>query len=343
MKNQQTKKKRTPTQQSLHDRRVMTGLLVLITILLVLVITLLPDGREAPGPEETAGADEGGGESTQLMDSGDDTAESQPEEGGSDQAEPAEAADPDPDEQSITPWWLPAPQPGTTPGTLFVVLDDAGGSLADLEPFLDVALPLTIAVLPRLAYSGEAALAAVTAGQEVILHQPMEPLSDSDPGPGAITSQTPIEVIPDLVRENLATVPGAIGVNNHMGSRITQDPEPMAALFAALSEDGLLFLDSRTSPDTVGAAVAGEFDLRFAERHIFLDNDRDRDSILRAFATGFERARTGENTIMIGHVTSPALAQVLGEVAAVAPDAGYTFGHLSQAVSRAALAEGATP
>ena len=311
----------------------MTGLLVLITILLVLVITLLPDGREAAGPEDTAGLDESGGESTQPMDSDDDTAESQPDEDGSDPSE----------EQSITPWWLPAPQSGTTPGTLVVVLDDAGGSLAELEPFLDVALPLTIAVLPRLAYSGESSLAAVTAGQEVILHQPMEPLSDKDPGPGAITSQTPIEVIAHLVRENLATVPGAIGVNNHMGSRITQDPESMAALFAALSEDGLLFLDSRTSPDTVGAAVAGEFDLRFAERHVFLDNDRDRDSILRAFATGFERARTGENTIMIGHVTSPALAQVLAEVAAVAPDAGYTFGHLSQAVSRAAVAEGATP
>jgi polysaccharide deacetylase 2 family uncharacterized protein YibQ len=315
----------------------MTGLLVAISVLLVMVILLIPDGS---GDTTAPVADTSNGEMRDTATG--DTDSVAPQSEYSVEQPPAATSDENGVESSGTveseeeprPWWLPEPVPGVPPGTVYIVLDDAGGSLQELERFLDVGFPLTIAVLPRLAYSSESALAAVTAGHEVILHQPMEAIGGGDPGPGAILVGTPVNTIESLVRENLATVPGAIGVNNHMGSRATQDPVIMTALLHTLQNDGLLFLDSRTSPDTVGASIARDTNILFAERHVFLDNEREVEPILAAFRSGFLRAGEGYDTIMIGHVTSDVLASLIGEVGDRAQEAGFRFGYLSDAVER---------
>jgi len=318
----------------------MTGLLVVISVLLVMVILLIPEGT-GDTAATVAGDNTGepsGTAAEGVIDPPSDTREqAQPSDQRSEDSQPMPEEEgsglEEQDEQPL-PWWLPAPSPGITPGTVYVVLDDAGGSLEELERFLSVDYPLTIAILPQLAYSSESALAAVTAGHEIILHQPMEAIGGRDPGPGAILVGTPSTQIQSIVRENLATVPGAVGVNNHMGSRATQDPAVMTALLEMLQNHDLLFLDSRTSPDTVGAAVAEDTQVRFAERHVFLDNERQEEPILEAFGAGFLRASEGQDTIMIGHVTSEVLASLMGEVGEGALQAGYSFGYLSDAVGR---------
>lgn len=346
------KKKRTPTEQGRHDRRVMTGLLLVIAVLLGAVIALLPDRSSNrviavdPGSESSAGEvpeDKSDAPSREDRESREGREGESPSTGEQPtETYPPEEPPPDrPADEDSTPWWLPAPAEGVTPGTLYLVLDDAGGSLMELEPFLSLDVPVTIAVLPQLPYSAESAFATVTAGQEVILHQPMEPVGGGDPGPGAITASTPPESIPQLIRGNLATVPGAVGVNNHMGSLITQDVQQMRSVLRTLESDNLFFLDSRTSAQTVAATVAREIGLPFAERHVFLDNDRDRDAILQAFRGGFERARAGDDTILIGHVTVAQLAEVIVEVGPLARSYGYQFGHLSEAIQRSSrISEG---
>ena len=62
-------------------------------------------------------------------------------------------------------------------GKLIFVFDDAGHNLEQLQYFLDLPFPCTIAVLPKLPNSRETARRIRAAGKELILHQPMQPLN----------------------------------------------------------------------------------------------------------------------------------------------------------------------
>jgi hypothetical protein len=128
----------------------------------------------------------------------------------------------------------PDKTPGTTPlpgnprevqttheGKIAVVIDDAGNNIGDLLPFLQFPYPLTIAVLPQLPHSREAAELSIEAGKEVILHLPMEAEGTIHPGPGTLYERDSREKIIQTMNKNFASVPGATGVNNHMGSKLT--------------------------------------------------------------------------------------------------------------------------
>jgi polysaccharide deacetylase 2 family uncharacterized protein YibQ len=143
-----------------------------------------------------------------------------------------------------------------------------------------------------------------------------------------------------IIDENLASVPGAIGVNNHMGSRATADPRVMELLLADLTRRGMFFVDSRTTTNTVARPTAASLRTPFAERHVFLDNDRSRDAILSALRGALELAHRQEDVVMIGHATAPELAEILNEVYPVLSEHGYRFGRISDAVDVVRVAEG---
>lgn len=154
-----------------------------------------------------------------------------------------------------------------------VIFDDAGGSVEDLEEIIAIGRPVTVAVLPGLRYSKEVAERASAAGLDVFLHLPLEP-EDSGrvPGPGSITTAMSDEEIRAAVRAGLATVPGAVGLNNHMGSRGTADERVMRAVLQVVKERDLIFVDSVTSARSVAAPLAEEMGIPAARRHVFLDN-----------------------------------------------------------------------
>ncbi len=202
----------------------------------------------------------------------------------------------------------PAPEKG---GRMAVIIDDAGYKLEDLQPFLDFPPPVTIAVLPNLANSGEAARRVLAAGKGLLLHCPMEPRNGEDPGPGALrTDQTDAE-IEGLLAAAFRSVPGAEGLNNHMGSRATADERLMTDVMAYLKKEGKLFVDSRTTADSVAERIAAGFGVPFLQRDVFIDNERDAADIERAIAAGVERARTGGSAILIGHVHTPEILAIL--------------------------------
>lgn len=332
--------KRTPKRPG-RDRTLLVGLLSVIALLLGLIIALLPDSVAPdahatfdtydPPPEQASDPP-----IEQLPRSGAD-AETAPR---ADTAADAESPPPD-DFGAEELWWLPA---ATTPpdrrGPLVLVLDDAGNSLEGYDQFLRFPGPMAVAVLPQLDYSVQAAVLAAAAGKEIMLHQPMEALRGGDPGPGSIGPADPAERIAATIRENLRTVPGAIGVNNHMGSLATTDSRLMRTVLATLHERGLFFLDSRTSAETVGRSVAAEVGIPFAERAVFLDNWRTRESILSALGHALELSQRGEPVVMIGHVTVPLLAEILLEVYPVLDAHGYEFVPVSRLVSPVSIARG---
>ncbi len=141
-------------------------------------------------------------------------------------------------------------------------------------------VPLTYAVLPFETKTAAVAARLAELGEEVLCHLPMEAQHGENPGPGALTEAMNQEEIRDATRRALEAVPGAIGVNNHMGSALSEDPEAMAAMLGVVRKRGLFFLDSRTSAASVAYGLAREAGVPAAERKVFLDGDRnaERDS-----------------------------------------------------------------
>jgi polysaccharide deacetylase 2 family uncharacterized protein YibQ len=196
-------------------------------------------------------------------------------------------------------------------GRLALIIDDAGYSLEDLEPFLRFPGPIAIAVLPHLSYSAEAARRITAAGKELLLHMPMEPLGGGDAGPGAIRVEQSDAEIESLLSSAFDSVPGARGLNNHMGSRATADERVMNVLLRFLKREGKYFVDSRTTPRSVGAQSAGLWDVPFLQRDVFVDNERDDPDIERSVALGVSEARTRGKAILIGHVHSPQILAIV--------------------------------
>jgi polysaccharide deacetylase 2 family uncharacterized protein YibQ len=210
------------------------------------------------------------------------------------------------------------------------VIDDAGNNLRELEPFLRFPGPLTIAVLPGLPYSAEAARRIRAAGKEVFLHQPMEAQGGQYPGPGAVYAGMNREEIRAVIQRNLDELGPAAGMNNHQGSRITMDEEIMETVLSLCRERGIVFLDSRTTADTAAPRAARRLGIAISERDVFLDNEQDRNAMIRSVSLGLEKAAAAGAAVMIGHAWSPDLAALLTELHPGLISRGYSFATVSQ-------------
>ena len=213
---------------------------------------------------------------------------------------------------------------------LFIIIDDVGYNIRQLQPFLDLPFPLTFAVLPGLPYSTKATTLIKAAGKSFILHQPMESLAGLDPGPGAIFLTTkPIEAA-KIVEKNLASLPGAEGINNHEGSAVTRNEALMAAVMGVAKKRGIYYLDSLTISGTATSAVANREGISYWERDVFLDNSPDRLSIIRYVDLGKKKAEKSGAAVMIGHVWSAELAQTLSELYPQLVAEGYSLSTISR-------------
>ena len=232
-----------------------------------------------------------------------------------------------------SPAGIPERPSVTYKGTLAFVIDDAGNNLRDLEPFQKIPGPITIAVLPGLPNSAEAARRIRAAGKEVFLHQPMESLGGQYPGPGAVMAGMSSDEIRSIISRNLDEVGPVAGMNNHGGSRITMDKEAMETVLAICRERNILFLDSRTTADTVVPDIARFHKMTIGERDIFIDNDPLRESMIGYINSGLVKAEQKGTAIMIGHTSSAALAPLLSELFPDLSSQRYSFSSASEIIN----------
>jgi hypothetical protein len=226
---------------------------------------------------------------------------------------------------------------------LIFVIDDAGYSMKQLEAFLRLPFPLTISVLPCLPNSKKAAEAVLAADKELILHQPMQPSGNQNPGPGVIKLGMKPDEIERIIGANLETVPGAVGMNNHMGSAATADLGIMDAVAMIAKKKGIYYLDSRTTSDSAVATAARREGIRYWERDVFLDNTPDRASITRAVEDGKKRSIKDRPAIMIGHVWSAELAQTLTDLYPQLIAEGFSLSTISRFMVQEAEEDDASP
>ena len=210
---------------------------------------------------------------------------------------------------------------------LAFVIDDGGQQLDTLRAYLDIPMPLAVAVMPGLPLTKESAAMVVAAGKELMLHQPMQSVNlDLWPGPGSIEPDMSAGQILALVTANLEELGiGVRGMNNHEGSLITADKERIGAVLDAALDYGVFFMDSRTTSGTKAPEAARERGMRILERDIFLDNVLDRDAMFAQVYEGLELANKNGKAIMIGHVDKSAgiLPELLADLFPALEAAGY--------------------
>jgi polysaccharide deacetylase 2 family uncharacterized protein YibQ len=131
----------------------------------------------------------------------------------------------------------------------------------------------------------------------------MEPIEypEINPGPGAILSSMSPDILLDQLKKNIHDIPNIVGVNNHMGSRITTNSDQMNQIFSALKKENLFFIDSRTAPKSQCKASARLFKLKFAQRDVFLDNFQNQEYITGQFRKLKALAKKHGFAIGIGH------------------------------------------
>jgi hypothetical protein len=251
---------------------------------------------------------------------------------------PAAPAVPAPERPASAPRPLATGLPPERPhpeerGILALVIDDAGYSLEELQAFLDLPMPLTVAVLPNLPHSTEAARRVLAAGKDLILHCPMEPEGGANPGPGAIyTGQSP-EKIAELLAADFASVPGALGMNNHMGSKATADDAVMTAVLGYLKSHGKLYLDSRTTAGTAAPRIAQTLGMSILQRDVFIDDETDEGAITDSFDKGIAEASARGTAVAIGHVQNRGVVDILRAAETGLAAKGVRMARLSEVIA----------
>lgn len=180
---------------------------------------------------------------------------------------------------------------------LALIIDDLGQNPARDARVLALPGPVALAILPDTRHASQLSQRAHAAGKTVMLHLPMAPAG----GPYAWRPELPQDELRRRLDDALAVVPHASGLNNHMGSQMTDQQQPMAMLMATLQQRHLFFLDSRTNPRTLAAATAQRAGLASLSRDIFLDDDPSPAAVAKQFAAALALARKQGSVVIIGH------------------------------------------
>jgi len=193
-----------------------------------------------------------------------------------------------------------------------VIVDDFGiHDIADVRRLNTIGQTVTISVLPFQPYTVEVVEYATEAGIPFLLHMPMEPHSSKEnPGEGAIFVRDSDETIWRKLSLAFDNVKGATGVNNHMGSRASEDVRVMEAVMRYLRENGCFYVDSRTSNQSEALAVSRRIGVKCALMAGYLDVVDERNAIRKRLYELTDAALEGEPVIILGH-NRPATVDVL--------------------------------
>ena len=223
-----------------------------------------------------------------------------------------------------------------------IVIDDLGLDRRNADRVVQLPGPLTLSFMTYADDLATQTRLAHAAGHELLVHVPMQPLdSGLNAGLNVLRPDLPAEELRRRIEWGLARFDGYVGINNHMGSRFTADPGAMAVLFAELHRRGLLFLDSRTTPVSVGDAMAARYDVPFASRNIFLDNDSSFEAVWAQLMRVEADARRTGAAVAIGHPHDGTIA-ALAEWLPTLGQHGFALVPVSRIVERNLAARGQT-
>ncbi len=218
-------------------------------------------------------------------------------------------------------------------GRIALVIDDFGDRWDPfIQSFLDLGVDITVSVIPGRKMSSEVTTKMIKGGCEVILHLPMEPFDEPFDNNGYILlADMEHQEMKKIIQRSIDSVPGAVGVNNHMGSKVTSDREAMSYILGEIRSKGLYFLDSRTIATSVAYDMAQSIGLTCGKRDVFIDTENDHDVIRNRIWELAQKAKENGFAIGIGHCQRTTLG-VLQEEIPKLQEKGFRFVPLSKVV-----------
>ncbi|MCK9085970.1 divergent polysaccharide deacetylase family protein [Haemophilus influenzae] len=184
---------------------------------------------------------------------------------------------------------------------LAIVIDDVGYHSKEDAAIFAMPREISVAIIPAAPYARARNQEAKSQGRDILIHMPMQPISAVKIEDGGLHLGMSAAQVNDRVNTAKNIVRDAIGMNNHMGSAATADPQLMTYLMTALQEKHLFFLDSRTIGKSVAGKIAKEQGVRSLDRHIFLDDSNEFADVQRQFKAAIHYARKHGSAIAIGH------------------------------------------
>ena len=211
-------------------------------------------------------------------------------------------------------------------GKIAIIIDDWGQSTANCKYLKEIPEPLAVSILPGLRHTKDVANCAGLNHKLTMLHLPLEALHNYDFYPPNYIIKTTMnpDLVAKIVDEDLAQLPSIEGVNNHMGSKATENRPLMKIIFKKIKKKGLFFVDSMTASHTVCAALADEMGLSFGKRDVFLDNINTREAITKQMLILAQRARRHGYAVAIGHDRHLTM-QVLKDEIPLLENQGFQF------------------
>lgn len=218
-------------------------------------------------------------------------------------------------------------------GKIAIIVDDMGSSRHEAEQLLKIGVPLTFSLIPGLAHVRDVAEAAHRRGEEVMVHIPMEPqgVENKPFEKNGLLLAMSDEELSRRLHGYLDAVPYAVGANNHMGSRFTEDSGKMRIVLGLLKERKMFFVDSKTSPASVGDRLAREMGVSTAARNVFLDNEQDLAAIRKQVGQLAALARRKGSAVGICHPHKATIEALALTLPALRTE-GITFVHASDLV-----------
>lgn len=200
---------------------------------------------------------------------------------------------------------------------LAILMDDLGGDRSAADAIFALHIPITVSILPFHAHSQDIARNARQRGCGVMLHLPMQAVGNESPEQQELRPGLSPEEVRNMVEQMLDAIPGADGVNNHQGSQATADPALMNVLMGELKDEGVFYVDSRTTAATVAFDAAKREGVPTAYRNVpFLDDVQTKDAVKRQLQLALRGAKQKGEAISIGHphpTTLAALREMLPE------------------------------
>jgi polysaccharide deacetylase 2 family uncharacterized protein YibQ len=222
-----------------------------------------------------------------------------------------------------------------------IIMDDLGRSLYTAEALLALSQPVTFAIIPGEPQAVQVAELAHAGGREVMLHTPMEPQGYPavNPGQDALFVEYTDAEIRRRFDQFLVEIPYVTGINNHMGSRFTEDARALAPVMKSLQEKGLFFVDSRTTGRSLAADTARRYQVPTMDRDVFLDNVAEVDAIVMQLRKVEAKARKQGMAIGICHPYPETLEALRRELPGLI-ERGVTLVPVSVLLQKQALSQG---
>jgi polysaccharide deacetylase 2 family uncharacterized protein YibQ len=211
-------------------------------------------------------------------------------------------------------------------GKIAIILDDFGQSIKNCRYLTEIPDDIAVAILPALPATDDIAKCAQDNKKTIMLHLPMEPHRNDDVYPTDYIIKPTMEAskVERILMGYLMKMPYVQGVNNHMGSKATEDKALMTTILRRLKKRNLFFVDSLTAKNSVGKQVAKDTGVMFALRDVFLDNENTREAIVAQLVLLAQKANQKGQAIAIGHDRSLTF-QVLKDELPKLKASGYTI------------------